>query len=664
MAGNRAMAVPAALIVLFCAPAVRAARTKITPVQQVLQSLSEMKTKAEASMETEHKTYAQYDEWVDDRTQALGFEMKTGESTIKRLTAFVDQADNKVASLSDKINDLDNDIARLTAEKNDATKVREAEHDKYVKTQQDYSESVDALERAIQTLKVQTADTAQAEMLLQKMSTTKNMRRVLAALALEKAKGNGAPAVAAYKFQGGNILATLENLHDKFKEELDVVESEEAEEAHYYDLQMIHLSDTIKKTTADRNEKAVTKAKTAGASAKAKGEIVDTKRDLAADQALLADMTATFQAKTEVFHENQKVRKDELEAIGKAIELLSSPPVAESYSTHINLVQAGKPTTLLQMRSSKRRVAARQRVAEYLMKRGGALSSRTLTALASKVAENPFGKVIDMIKDLLAKLKEEASAEADHKAWCDEQLKANKLRRNKKTTAVDKLVSEIESTASDIETMGKNIDTAVKDQADLEKAMQEASAQREKESMENKKAIADAQAGAEVVKQALVVLEEFYSAQSSLVQMGAKRQVPEMESYKGLQGSKKGVIGMLEVIRSDFLRLESDTETAEQQASREYDEFTSASKADKKAKHEREVKLRLDKDQAEFEKGELKKDLAANEAELQKANVYYDHLKPTCLEVHVNYAERTAKRKEELAALKEAYKILDAKSSD
>merc|ERR1719464_1479432 len=113
---------------------------------------------------------------------------------------------------------------------------------------------------------------------------------------------------------------------------------------------------------------------------------------------------------------------------------------------------------MLQMRSGKRRAAAaRQRVAEYLQRRAGALSSRALSALADGISANPFAKVIDMIESLLARLKEEASAEADHKAWCDEQLKANKLRRNAKTAAVNSLVAEIEGKTSDIATLGKDI---------------------------------------------------------------------------------------------------------------------------------------------------------------------------------------------------------------
>merc|ERR550514_1882224 len=119
---------------------------------------------------------------------------------------------------------------------------------------------------------------------------------------------------------------------------------------------------------------------------------------------------------------------------------------------------------------------------------------------------------------------------------------------------------------------------------------------------------------------------------------------------------------MLEVILSDFARLEAETTADERQAGMEYTSFMTDSKADKKAKHEREVRLSLEKDQAEFEKGELEEDLNEVQAVLDKANEYFEYLKPTCLEVKVSYKERAEKRQEEIAALKEAYAILDGRT--
>jgi len=287
------------------------------------------------------------------------------------------------------------------------------------------------------------------------------------------------------------------------------------------------------------------------------------------------------------------------------------------------------------------------------------LSSESLKLLTAQLEASPFDKVIQMIKDLVAKLKEEAAAEAEHKAWCDEQLGANKIKREKKTSKVNKLTASVEGLAEDIDSMGKKIATLSKEQAELTKAMSEATAQRSTEKAKNTETMKEAAAGEEAVKNALVVLKEFYSSQGSLLQ--AQRQVPEMAAYKGQQSAKGGVVGMLEVIASDFARLNADTKAAEGMAAGEYATFSADSKAAKKEKHDLEFKTSMAKDQAEFEKGNTVKDLKATQKELDKALDYQSNLKPVCLEVHVSYEERVAARKAEIEALKEAYSMLDAK---
>jgi len=542
--------------------------------------------------------------------------------------------------------------------------VRGKEHAEYVKVSTDYAESVDALERAIQTLTVQAYNRPQAEMLLQQMAkTTPGMTRVLAAFFQEKERQDGAPAVAAYDFQSSSIIELLEGILKKFKGELADVEEDESNQAHYYDLEIIHLSDTIAKSLSDREEKAAIKSKTAADSAKAQGHLADTKKELESDKGIKAEIEATYQAKSSTYAENQKIRKEELEALDKAVEIISDPSVAGSYKEHINLVEfsSGK-VSLLQMQSSKRRAALRERAADYLQKRAQALNSKVLSSFATLVASNPFAKVIDMIENLIQHLKEEANAEATHKQWCDEQLKENKLKRNEKTTKFDELTASIAELEGDIKEMGETIDRLAKEQSELAKAMTEATAQREQEKAANLDTVADARAGSAAVKQALIILEEFYAKQAAFLQQGT-HQVPEIAEYKGLQGSSKGVIGMLEVIESDFERLEADTNAAEEQAAKEYDSFMSEATAEKKAKHDREFQTSLQKDQAEFDKSQLEKDLVANQEQLDMANKYYEYLKPNCVEIHVSYEERAAKRQEEIAALNEAWTILDQKSA-
>jgi len=638
--------------------------SSVTPVQMVLEMLGEMTVKGREEMENEQKVYAAYKEWVDDRQQELGFEIETAKNDIEKLSAFIAKADNDVAELATAIQALDGEIASLEADKKQGTELRDADHAEYVKVQQDYAESVDALGRAIQVLSSQSYDRPQAEALLQKMAVTvPGMGRVLAAFLQQKSRDTpGAPAVAAYDLQSSHIIEILEGLLDKFKSELSDVETEEANKQHQYELEQLHLSNTIADSKKDREEKAATKAKIAAESAQAKGQLSETKASLAEDERLLAEITATFESKTQAYEANQKVRADELEALKKATEIISSPAVADSYSTHVNLAQvAGQASAFVQVGRAAQRAAAKDRASAYLLKRAKSLSSATLSRFAADIAANPFAKVTEMIKILIARLKEEAAAEADHKAWCDEQLKNNKLKREKKATQLEKLAAEIEALTGQIDTMAKQIATLLAEQAALTKAMIEATEQRTAEKADNEATIADAQAAIGAVKQALVILREFYTSQASPAFL-QRRQVPELAAYNGMQGSKGGVIGMLEVIESDFVRLEAETKAAEAQAATEYSAFMEDAKADKLQKHNREVQLSLDKDQAEFEKSQTQKDHDAVSVELARANEYFAYLKPNCLEVHVSYEERVARRKEEIEALKEAYNILGADS--
>jgi len=299
-------------------------------------------------------------------------------------------------------------------------------------------------------------------------------------------------------------------------------------------------------------------------------------------------------------------------------------------------------------------------VADFLQNRATSLSSRILALAAVKIADSPFTKVIEMIKELIARLEEEAEAEAGHKAWCDEELHKNKKQRDLKSSEVAVLEAKIEQLDAEIKTLAGQIADLAKAQQELSVAMQEATTTREKEKEENEATIKDAKEALVAVDAAMSVLKEFYAKQGGFIQL---KQVPEMATYTGMQGSTGGVIGMIEVISSDFARLKSETEADEAQAQKEYDEFMKTSKADRESKHKEEFDKTMLKDKKEFDMDMADKDRAAAQEELDYALEYYEKLKPQCIEVHVSYEERAKRRQEEIDALNEAYKILSGEAS-
>merc|ERR1719413_112945 len=78
----------------------------VTPTEQVIKMLTEMKVKGEMSMSTEKKTFDAYAEWADDRSKDLALQIKNNVRKGDELKAAIDKADNDAAGLAKEINSL------------------------------------------------------------------------------------------------------------------------------------------------------------------------------------------------------------------------------------------------------------------------------------------------------------------------------------------------------------------------------------------------------------------------------------------------------------------------------------------------------------------------------------------------------------------------------
>merc|ERR1719217_860782 len=114
--------------------------------------------------------------------------------------------------------------------------------------------------------------------------------------------------------------------------------------------------------------------------------------------------------------------------------------------------------------------------------------------------------------------------------------------------------------------------------------------------MKNTETVKEAKAAQVAVEEAMAVLKDFYAksatATAALVQQPAV-DAPETfdKPYKGLGSEGGGVVDFLEVILTDFSRLESETTSSEAEEEDTYKTFMFESKKDKALK-EGEIKLK------------------------------------------------------------------------
>jgi len=653
-----------AFLLLATAPlATSRQQASVTPVQKVIQLLNGMVEKGKKEKHEEQVQFAAYKQFCDDTTVEKQRAIKEANEMIEMLQADIEKYEADAARLAKEIAKHDEDISTWEGDFKAATKVREIENADYIATHKDYTESIDALDEGIQTLKAQAHDVKQAAAALTQVSSSSivpaESKRIIDAFLAQDPDENlavAAPEANAYEFQAQGIVDMLTKLGTKFEDERTELEKEETNARHAFEMLSQDLKAQIDQATQARTEKAEAKAKALQAAADAKGDLQDTTTTRDDDSKYLSDLTATCEQKSAAFAERQQLRADEIAAVEKAIEILSSGAVSGASEKHLpQLVQTS--SALAQLRTEAQN-PNQLRVAAYLREQGSRINSRVLSALAMRVSEDPFKKVKKMIKDLIVKLMEEANEEAEHKGWCDTELSTNEQTRKEKTEAVETLHAEIDELEASIAQLTEQITELTKAVAELDAAVAKATSIREEEKAKNTVTIKDSQDAQTAVAQALSVLKDFYAKAAEATSFVQEPEVFD-EPYKGMGSENGGVVGMIEVIQSDFARLESETSAAEAEAQKQYDEFMTDSSVDK-AQKTKDIEHKSSKKQNQEQSLQEKKtDLDGTQKELDAALAYYEKLKPSCVDAGVSYEDRVARRKEEIESLQEALRILN-----
>lgn len=315
----------------------------------------------------------------------------------------------------------------------------------------------------------------------------------------------------------------------------------------------------------------------------------------------------------------------------------------------------------------------KRKVVDLLKTRAATMHSQRLVSFATELSGSPFDKITKLIQELIERLLQEAADEANHQGWCTKQLTEVKAQRGRKVDAVATLNGQLAASEALRDQLKEDISILAAEIAELEDALAKATSARGEESEENAATIKEAEEGAVAVSQALDTLDKFYktAAKASLIEevspslLQASGQQPDLPDagfdgpYQGGQGGAHGILGMMEVIKSDFERTVKVTTKAEKDAAADFLEFETNTKqslgvkTNTKSAKEAELRETVDTINEDLES------LKSEQALLDKALQELVELQPACFPKQMSYEERVAKREQEIAALKEALCTLD-----
>jgi len=208
--------------------------------------------------------------------------------------------------------------------------------------------------------------------------------------------------------------------------------------------------------------------------------------------------------------------------------------------------------------------------------------------------------------------------------------------------------------------------------AELKKAVLEATELRNGEEKENKETMQMSEDGAEAVTTALSVLKGFYD--NALLQKG-KYTPPKADrdgntvgdlapksfdaEYSGSQSESKGIVGILEVILSDFQRTNKKAGKDDDDSKAAFEKFEKDSNADVSSKKTRIKKANGELADAEANILEQQGALSDAKELLDSSLEALEGLEAMCVKGEETWEERKQKREDEVEALKEALAIFE-----
>jgi chromosome segregation ATPase len=308
-----------------------------------------------------------------------------------------------------------------------------------------------------------------------------------------------------YAPKSGQIVGILKQMGDEMTAALKDATEAENEAKATYDEMMEAKTKEINTLTAQIEEEMMRLGELNVELADDGNDLEETKETVAEDKKYLAELKKGCATKEAEWEERCKLRQQELVALHETINMLNSDDALELFK---KTLPAPAAASFMQVQET---MEARRQKAMATLRSGRRSSAVDLVLLAMQGKYDGFAKVIKLIDEMLANLKQEQKDDDEKKEYCDTEI--DKAEDHKKV-----LDNSIEVSNTNIEELKGAIATWTQEIADLkasiralDRSVAEATKLRQEENAEYKELIQNDKAAKEILLWAKNRLNKFYN---------------------------------------------------------------------------------------------------------------------------------------------------------
>merc|ERR1719324_2096140 len=512
--------------------------TKNRPISKVVTLLKDMTVQLAKEAEEDEEVFEALGCWCETNDREKTKAIADAQTRIQTLNADIEKFAGTSSKLNTEISDLQAELAKNTEALDTATALREKQLAEFTEEEKDMMASIGSLGSAVTVLgKHHGASLLQSSVsdvnALSVMATvrdqlrrhrdmlaeviTPRQKRMLESFAGVATTSNsgteflqeGSGYNPEYKPQGGEIFGVLSTMKETFEQNLAKSQQEETvNQQSYEDLKSAKTAE-IKAAQDLSTQKNVLMGQADEKHAHANEDLSRTEETLEDDRKYLATLKEHCGLMDEEFEQRAKTRQQEIQAVSKALVVLTSDESSDLVSRTLGLAQQPR---LLQLRSR-----TRSKAAAMIQAAGKAAHDPRLSALAVRVRIDAFTKVKETLQNMIDKIIQEKEDDIKQKDFCIDSLNQN-LRITEDTEREKQdAIAKADDHKNAMDELSKSIAADKASIAELRVELKKETEDRVKANADFQTTVADQRATQKLVASALSVLKGFYE-KAALVQ--------------------------------------------------------------------------------------------------------------------------------------------------
>jgi len=398
--------------------------------------------------------------------------------------------------------------------------------------------------------------------------------------------------------QSGGIFGILQQMQESFSSDLSDTRNKITDETKSFKVMASSIGSELKTEHSAFDDTKANFAKAQFYSTEGKEELQKARTTMAADIKVLSAVKAKCQTIDSDWELRTKAHADELEAVEKALGIMTNDDSRESLS----FIQTSIRSTRRVRKVRKEAARVLNDAAKDLVNSWGSFTAQDISTLnqrdlqqqrralvqaAQSAQIDAFAKVKELIDTMVSDIKQQMANDVSQKQQCGTDIEANEASSREATRLESLTESNIEGLRSEIVEIENSIKISFENISSQKKAILKASEDREEENLNFVKEVSEQRDMLSVLTKAFTVLKNHYekatlvqikehtiSKESSLI-----RQTPmpvEFTPFKHNSGGN-AVLSMFEKIMRECKTTESEALKEEAISQTQYEEFVADS---------------------------------------------------------------------------------------